>query len=74
MRHQQEGEILCDKAKKEIGEVFDALRLASHKLDHIREPILQQDRKMIEVKIKQLQQCDGEGWAIAEVVQRILDI
>ncbi len=44
-----------------------------NKVDYLSEPVLNQDRAMIEAKIKQLKQSDGEGWAIGESIQRILD-
>ncbi len=59
---------------QEVEKVSDELQLVAHKLDHVREPILKQDRGMIEAKIKILKQSDGEGWAIGDAIQRILDI
>ena len=59
---------------KELEKVSDKLQLTAHKLDHVRELVLQHDRERWQTKIKQLKQGDGEDWAIGETIQRILDI
>ena len=65
---------LCKRVRLEIEKVIDALQLNAHKLDYIREPILQQDRVRVVEKIGELKQSDGESWAIGEAVERILRI
>ena len=59
---------------KEVEKVSEKLQLVAHKLDHIREPILQQDRVRVVGKIGELKQSDGESWAIGETIERILSI
>ena len=59
---------------KEVDNVSDELQLTSNRLDYIRELVLQQDKEVMQTKIKQLKQSDGEGWAIGETIERILDI
>ena len=58
----------------ELDKLQDQLQLTAHKLDHIRELILDHDRNRWEAKIEQLKRGDGEDWAIGETIGRILRI
>ena len=63
-----------DEKLNEVEKVSDKLQLVAHKLDHVREPILQQERRVIKDNIIELKQQSGEEWAIGETIQRILNI
>ena len=67
-------ELVRGIGKGEVESVSDELQLTAHKLDHIREPILMQDEREIRRHIDMLKSGSGEGWAIGEVIERILDI
>ena len=42
-------------------------------LEYVYEPLKTQDKEMIKKKIETLKQSDGEGWAIGEVIERLLE-
>ena len=39
-------------------------------IDHLMEPIMQQDTSSLRAKAADLKQHDGESWAIGEVIER----
>jgi len=53
--------------------VFNELQKVGNTLDNIAEPVLSCDRGVLEEKLVSLKQSDGEGWAIGESIQRILN-
>ena len=42
-------------------------------IDRIKRPLLRQDNTAVKKKITELQQLDGESWAIAETASRVLE-
>ena len=59
MKHEKEL-IHPDELMRYYGEIIDPLR------DH--------DRKFLRKKVTMLKQSDGEGWAIGESLQRIINL
>ncbi len=65
---------MSEKMLKEVDKVSDKLQQTSQKLDYIREITLQHDKAVLQTKITQLKQSDGEDWAIGETIRRILEL
>ena len=58
-------EIVADMAEGSYGD--------AKKIHDIIEPIKSQDMNVLKARVDRLKQSDGEGWAIGECIERIID-
>jgi len=65
---------LGEPASEIVKNLIDDVLQLKALLKEITEPLEAQDRDFLYTKIINLKQIDGESWAIAEVIKRILEM